>query len=135
MRALLKQFRRAPGRIVVSVFALALAVGAIGVLAIPTVSESTLHAAFGVMTALYEKEKSGRGQVIDVSLLTTGITFMLPLLAEKKLTGISREQQGNTSYYTAPGDIYRVKDGWVLLSVIGEPMFRLRTSGARPADR
>ena len=85
---------------------------------------TALHAAFGVMTALYEREKSGRGQMIDVSLLTTGITFMLPLLAEKKLTGISREQQGNTSYYTAPGDIYRVKDGWVLLSVIGEPMFR-----------
>lgn len=85
---------------------------------------TALHAAFGVMLALYERQKSGRGQVIDVSLLTTGVTFMLPLLAEKKLTGITRERQGNTSFYTAPGDIYPVKDGWLLLSVIGEPMFR-----------
>ena len=45
MRSMLRQFRRAPGRIVASVFALALAVGAIGVLAIPTVSEGTLHEA------------------------------------------------------------------------------------------
>ena len=45
MHGLLTQFRRAPGRIIASVFALALAVGAIGVLAIPAVSESTLHAA------------------------------------------------------------------------------------------
>jgi len=45
MRSTLRQFRRAPGRIVASVLALALAVGAIGVLAIPTVSESTLHEA------------------------------------------------------------------------------------------
>lgn len=43
MRALLRQFRRAPGRILASVFALALAVGAIGVLAVPTVSTGTLH--------------------------------------------------------------------------------------------
>jgi putative ABC transport system permease protein len=45
MHGVWTQFRRAPGRIVASVFALALAVGAIGVLAIPTVSEGTLHAA------------------------------------------------------------------------------------------
>ena len=43
MHGLLTQLRRAPGRIVASVFALALAVGAIGVLAIPTVSGNTLH--------------------------------------------------------------------------------------------
>ncbi len=47
MRSMLRQFRRAPGRIVASVFALALAIGAIGVLAIPTVSEGTLHEAVG----------------------------------------------------------------------------------------
>jgi putative ABC transport system permease protein len=45
MTALLRQFRRAPGRILASLFALALAVGAIGVLAVPTVSEGTLHEA------------------------------------------------------------------------------------------
>lgn len=45
MSAMLRQFRRAPGRILASIFALALAVGAIGVLAIPTVSEGTLHEA------------------------------------------------------------------------------------------
>ena len=45
MRSVLRQFRRAPGRIVASIFALALAIGAIGVLAIPTVSEGTLHQA------------------------------------------------------------------------------------------
>ena len=45
MGAMAKQFRRAPGRIIASVLALALGIGAIGVLAIPTVSESTLHAA------------------------------------------------------------------------------------------
>ncbi len=92
---------------------------------VPYVDYGTaLHAAFGAMMALYEREKTGRGQVIDVSLLATSITFMLPLLAEKALTGITREQQGNTSYYAGPSDVYRVIDGWILISVVGEPMFR-----------
>jgi len=42
---LLHQFRRAPGRILASVLALALAVGAIGVLAVPTVAGGTLDSA------------------------------------------------------------------------------------------
>ena len=42
MSAFLRQFRRAPGRILASVFALALAVGAIGVLAVPSVASSAL---------------------------------------------------------------------------------------------
>ena len=45
MGSMLRQFRRSPGRIAASVFALALAVGAIGVLAVPTVSESALDEA------------------------------------------------------------------------------------------
>lgn len=102
---------------------------------VPYVDYGTaLHAAFGAMMALYEREKTGRGQVIDVSLLATSITFMLPLLAEKELTGITREQQGNTSYYTGPGDIYRVMDGWILISVVGEPMFRRWASVVRRED-
>jgi putative ABC transport system permease protein len=43
--AFLRQFRRAPGRILASVLALSLAVGAIGVLAIPAISEGSLHEA------------------------------------------------------------------------------------------
>jgi crotonobetainyl-CoA:carnitine CoA-transferase CaiB-like acyl-CoA transferase len=85
---------------------------------------TALHGAFGAMLALYERQKTGRGQLIDVSLLATGVTFMTPLLAERAVTGVVRAQQGNTSYYTAPSDIYRVRDGWIVVPTIGEPMFR-----------
>lgn len=43
MRRMLREIRRAPARIVTSVFALALAVGAIGVFAIPAVASSALR--------------------------------------------------------------------------------------------
>jgi putative ABC transport system permease protein len=43
MRAALRQFRRAPGRIIASVFALSLAIGAVGVMAIPAVARQPLR--------------------------------------------------------------------------------------------
>lgn len=92
--------------------------------AVPYVDYGTaLHAAFGAMVALYEKQKTGRGQLIDVSLIATGVTFMLPLLAERAVTGIERRQQGNTAYYVAPADTYRTKDGWITVQAIGNKMF------------
>jgi crotonobetainyl-CoA:carnitine CoA-transferase CaiB-like acyl-CoA transferase len=85
---------------------------------------TALHAAFGAMTALYHRQQTGKGQVIDVSLLATSVTFMEPLLAERAVTGIKRTQKGNTSFYTAPGDTYRTRDGWILVPTIGDYMFK-----------
>lgn len=84
---------------------------------------TALHAAFGAMLALYEREKTGRGRLIDVSLLTTSITFMQPYLAERAMTDIVRHQTGNTSFYSAPSDTYRTSDGWVMVPTIGNWMF------------
>jgi crotonobetainyl-CoA:carnitine CoA-transferase CaiB-like acyl-CoA transferase len=85
---------------------------------------TALHAAFGAMTALYHRKNTGRGQLIDVSLLATGVTFMMPLLAERRARGIKREQLGNTGYYAAPSDVYSTRDGWIIVPTIGGPMFR-----------
>jgi len=84
---------------------------------------TALHMAFGVMTALYHREKTDVGQVVDGSLLATGITFMQGILAERQVLGIERRQLGNTSFYAAPADAYRTKDGWIMVSVVGAEMF------------
>jgi crotonobetainyl-CoA:carnitine CoA-transferase CaiB-like acyl-CoA transferase len=49
---------------------------------------------------------------------------MQPFLAERIASGITRRQQGNASYYAAPGDAYRARDGWVVVQAIGNAMFR-----------
>ncbi len=85
---------------------------------------TALHAAFGTMVALFDRQKSGRGQIVDASLLATGMTFMQSLLAERYVLDIVRQQQGNTAYHAAPADSYRTKDGWVIVAVIGQPMFK-----------
>jgi crotonobetainyl-CoA:carnitine CoA-transferase CaiB-like acyl-CoA transferase len=84
---------------------------------------TALHTAFGVMVALYHRAQTGQGQIVDGSLLATGVTFVQGLLAEKSVLGIERRQLGNTSFYTAPSDAYRTKDGWIVVSAVGNDMF------------
>jgi crotonobetainyl-CoA:carnitine CoA-transferase CaiB-like acyl-CoA transferase len=84
---------------------------------------TALHTVFGVMVALYHRLQTGEGQVVDGSLLATGITFVQGLLAERSVLGIERRQMGNTGYYAAPADAYQTKDGWIVVSVVGNDMF------------
>ena len=84
---------------------------------------TALHTAFGVMVALYHRAETGQGQLVDASLLATGVTYMQGLLAEQHVLGIKREQAGNTGFYAAPADAYRTRDGWIVVSVVGNEMF------------
>lgn len=84
---------------------------------------TALHTAFGVMVALYHRAKTGEGQIVDGSLLATGITFMQAYLAERCVVGIERQSRGNAGYYTAPADAYRTKDGWIAVFTVGGDMF------------
>lgn len=84
---------------------------------------TALHTAFGVMVALYHRARTGEGQRVDGSLLATGVTFMHSLLAERSVLGVERRQQGNAGFHASPGDCYRTRDGWLVVSVIGPEMF------------
>ena len=84
---------------------------------------TALHTAFGVMVALYHRARTGQGQLVDGSLLATGVTFMHSLLAERSVLGVDRRQQGNAGFHAAPGDTFRTRDGWIVVSVIGPKMF------------
>lgn len=84
---------------------------------------TALHTAFGVMVALWHRAQAGEGQLVDGSLLATGVTFMQSLLAERAVLHLERQRQGNTAYHVAPADAYRTADGWIVVSVIGNDMF------------
>jgi crotonobetainyl-CoA:carnitine CoA-transferase CaiB-like acyl-CoA transferase len=85
---------------------------------------TALHAAFGTMVALFERAKTARGQIVDASLLATGVTFMQALLAERYVLNIIRKQQGNAGFHVAPNDAYQTKDGWIMVQAMGQPMFK-----------
>jgi crotonobetainyl-CoA:carnitine CoA-transferase CaiB-like acyl-CoA transferase len=80
--------------------------------------------AFGTLAALYERGKTGRGQKVEGALLRTAVAFANATLIEQALTGVDRVATLNRGFNSAPADIYRCKDGWIVATVIGAPMFR-----------
>ncbi len=84
---------------------------------------TALHAATGAIAALYQRKETGRGQLVEVSLLETSVTYMLPLLAEHAATDIRRSRQGNAGFFAAPSDTYKTRDGWIIVATVGNWMF------------
>jgi len=80
--------------------------------------------AFGTLAALLERGKTGRGQKVEGALLRTALAISNAMLIEQALTGVDRTAIKNRSFNSAPADIFRTRDGWIVATVIGQPMFR-----------
>jgi crotonobetainyl-CoA:carnitine CoA-transferase CaiB-like acyl-CoA transferase len=92
---------------------------------VPVVDFATaLSCAMGTMMALYERRTSGRGQMVEVSLLQTALTIASGALIEESVLGLNRQAMGNRSPNYGPSDIFRTTDGWIIAQVIGQPLFK-----------
>jgi crotonobetainyl-CoA:carnitine CoA-transferase CaiB-like acyl-CoA transferase len=79
--------------------------------------------AVGTMAALYERQTSGQGQVVEASLFNTGVTMMNGTLIEQAMIAANRQATLNRSQTSGPADTFRTKDGWVLIQSVGGPLF------------
>ncbi|HEX9417465.1 MAG TPA: CoA transferase [Methylomirabilota bacterium] len=80
-------------------------------------------AAFGTLAALMAREKTGRGQKVEGALLRTAIAYNNPTLVEQQVIQVNREATLNRGQTSAPSDVFRTKDGWIIVYAIGNPMF------------
>jgi len=80
-------------------------------------------AAFGTLAALMARGKTGRGQKVEGALLRTAVAFNNPTLVEQQVAQPNRVATVNRGQTSAPSDLYRTRDGWILTAAIGEPMF------------
>lgn len=81
-------------------------------------------AAMGTVGAILHRERTGEGQVVECSLLSTAMTLSNPAIIEQVTRGLNRPGVFNRSFNSAPSDIFKTKDGSVILQIVGEPMFR-----------
>ncbi|NUP06805.1 MAG: CoA transferase [Polyangiaceae bacterium] len=70
-----------------------------------------LHAMIGVLLALLHREKSGRGQVVDVALTESILNVMESVLPEYRSLGIVRGPSGPTITGVVPSNAYVCSDG------------------------
>ncbi len=83
-----------------------------------------------VSMALLHRHKTGRGQEIDLDLLSPIMTAVGPGVIYADQLGIDQERSGNRSSNNAPRNLYRTKDGhWLAISTsansIAERVLRL----------
>jgi crotonobetainyl-CoA:carnitine CoA-transferase CaiB-like acyl-CoA transferase len=85
-----------------------------------------IGASSAVMMALWHRERTGRGQVIDMNILQPIMTAVGPAPTVYQQLGIIEERHGNRSTNNAPRNTYETVDGkWVAIS----------TSAQRIAER
>lgn len=90
----------------------------------------------GILAALYERERSGRGQHVDISMLDCQISMLNYMATMYFLSGDTPEPIGNSHFVHVPYNSYPTADGHIiiavifdgfwtnLLEVINEPAFR-----------
>lgn len=85
---------------------------------------TALTLTIGVMMALYDRSQTGQGQHVEGALLPTALMLSNAFLIERELLGVDKPRAANRGTSVAPCDLYEVSDGWVLLQIAGQPMFK-----------
>ena len=82
-------------------------------------------AAFGVASALFQRTHTGKGQLVDVAMIDAVMGYLSQQFTEHLMTGRVHGQSANLSVTRKPtGDLYKTRDGWMVLAVMTEPQFQ-----------
>ena len=80
--------------------------------------------AMGTLAAIIEREKTGKGQIVEGALFATSLAFMNTHIIEQAITKKNRKAIGNKSPYAGPVDMVETKNGWIVVQVLGDPLFK-----------
>jgi crotonobetainyl-CoA:carnitine CoA-transferase CaiB-like acyl-CoA transferase len=114
-------------------------------------SSAGLYAAFGIVMALLERERSGQGQWVQTSLLESLLALMDFQSARWLVAGEVPQQAGNDHPTTIPTGVFDSADGRINICAVGQEMWerfcralerpewrideRFRTNRSRSAHR
>lgn len=92
---------------------------------------SGIMAVYAILLALEERERTGRGQLIDMSQVETLAFLLGPEIIEYQLTGAIRPRMGNHDPQFAPHNVYpcRGDDEWVSISVESDEQWAALAAG------
>ncbi|NLG69955.1 MAG: CoA transferase [Firmicutes bacterium] len=83
-----------------------------------------MMAAVGILAALHERERSGRGQHLDLSLLEVGLSAMANLAQSFLVTGVSPRRVGTAHPQIVPYQAFEAADGWLIVAVGNDAQYR-----------
>jgi len=86
-----------------------------------------LHAAFGILTALYYRDAKGAntGQIVDVAIYESVLNMMESTIPEYDKAGVIREREGTRLSGIVPTGTYPCNDGvYVIIGANGDNLFK-----------
>ena len=83
-----------------------------------------LYAVIAIQAALHMRERTGRGQHIDMALLDTMTGVLANQAMNYLASGISPTRVGNAHMNVSPYAVFPVADGWFILAVGNDAQFR-----------
>jgi crotonobetainyl-CoA:carnitine CoA-transferase CaiB-like acyl-CoA transferase len=95
---------------------------------------SSLYGAIGIMLALRHRDKTGRGQVIDIGIYEAVFRQLDEIAGAYGMFGKVREREGAGSFVAVPHGHFRTKDDkWVAIACTTDKMFeRLAEAMEKP---
>ncbi len=82
-------------------------------------------AAFGVSSALFQRTHTGRGQLVDVSMLEATLAFLSGQVADYTVAGHRQQLSGNQAVSRRPtANLFKAGEGYLLLAVNSEKQYR-----------
>lgn len=84
-----------------------------------------MNAAIGVLMALYERQKSGKGQFLEVSLYDTGVALLHPHASNYFMSGKTPTPTGDSHPNLTPYDQYKTKTRNVFVGAGNDRQFRI----------
>ncbi|WP_157254101.1 CaiB/BaiF CoA transferase family protein [Nonomuraea typhae] len=93
-----------------------------------------LAMSYAIMVALHHRERTGRGQIIDLAIIEPILGLLGPQMSAYKALGVVPPRTGNRSSSNAPRNTYRTRDGrWLAVSTSAQPVAeRVVTLVGRP---
>ena len=75
------------------------------------------------LAAIIHRMNTGEGQHVQSCLLASALTVANGTLIEQAILDNNRVATGNRGQTAAPIDVFRTTDGWILVQVVGNPLF------------
>ena len=84
---------------------------------------SGLWAAIGILSSLLEREKTGRGGVVETSLFETALAWQTIQLASVMISPRHMKPQGSGADGIVPYQAFRASDGWIVIGGGNDGLF------------
>ena len=99
----------------------------------PSTCSPGAHAAYGVMLALRERDRTGEGQHVETSLYDSSVQLVTHFIADYTGSGSVPRKSGGDFAFLAPYGMFQARDREFYMGVGSERMYASAVRGDRPA--